>query len=467
METRVEVAAQAGAQQGGARELRRLPLATMIGWGIGTLGPVTVLTATNALLLRFMTDFYGIGAGLAASLIAFSKIYDAFADAAMGFVSDRTQSRWGRRRPYLLLGGVLLAISILALFAPPQFASTGARETYMGAVLVFYATAYTVFNIPYLAMAAEMTNDYHERSQLMSWRVYAVGVSQIVASFAGPWVVTKFGGGGPAHVAMAAMMAPIVVGASIVCFRATRNAPSFPRDMVRVPVRTQLAAAATNRPFLVLIVVKFLTLSVLGVQSVFPYFFTRILGVGYAELGTYFLLMSLTLIFSAPLWLRVSRVLDKRATYWIALLLSVPLYLSWLVAAPGDPLWHVWLRACINGLSAGGALLMGQSLLPDTIEYDALRSGRRREGVYAGLYTTVEKLSGALGVAAVGAILSAAGYVASRGAGVVQPESALQAIRLLIALLPAGIGIAAALVLVAYPLSERRLMELRRLATAS
>ena len=103
----------------------------MIMWGIGTLGPVTVLTATNALLLRFLTDHYGLAARLAASLIAVSESYDAFADIAMGIVSDRTRSRWSRRRPYLVGGAVLLAISLLAIFAPPSFGTVTARIAYM------------------------------------------------------------------------------------------------------------------------------------------------------------------------------------------------------------------------------------------------------------------------------------------------------------------------------------------------
>ena len=76
-----------------------LPLLTCIGWGMGTLGPVTVLTATNVVLLRYLTDYVGIAAGVGASLIAFSKIFDAFIDPGLGALSDRTKSRWGRRRP--------------------------------------------------------------------------------------------------------------------------------------------------------------------------------------------------------------------------------------------------------------------------------------------------------------------------------------------------------------------------------
>src|SRR5206468_6745137 len=97
---------------GSADRAPRLPRAIMIGWGIGTLGPVIVLSATNALLLRFITDFVGLSAAVASALIGLSKLYDAFADPAMGWISDHTRSRAGRRRPYLLVGGALLAVSL-------------------------------------------------------------------------------------------------------------------------------------------------------------------------------------------------------------------------------------------------------------------------------------------------------------------------------------------------------------------
>ena len=442
--------------------VRGLSRTTMIGWGLGTLGPVIVLSASNSLLLRFMTDYVGLGAGVAALLIGLSKLYDAFADPAMGWISDRTRSRWGRRRPYLLAGGALLALSMLALFWVPALQSDMARTLYMGAVLMFYATAYTVFNIPYMAMPAEMSSGYHQRTELMSCRVVAVGLAQLVAMFMGTALVDIFGGGARGHVGMALVLAPIVMTSAIVCFLMTANAPYTEQSTTHAPFMEQARSVLTNRPYLILIGVKLLTLTALSAQSVFPYFFQRILGVSNLYLGTYFAVASVALILSQPLWIWASKRLGKSTTYRIALGLSIPAFMSWLFAAAGDPLWAILARGVAIGFCGGGALLMGQSLLPDTMEYDHLRTGLRREGIFAGFYTTVEKIAGAAGIAAVGAILSAAGYLQSRGADVVQPESALTAIRLVIALLPAGVSLAALLLLFGYKLSEDRLNELRR-----
>ena len=438
----------------------KLSVKICAGWGAGTLGPVTVLTATNVVLLRYMTDYVGISAGIGASLIAFSKIFDAIIDPGLGVLSDRTQTRWGRRRPFLIIGSVLLAIAVVAIFSVPDFADVRTRTIYVGAVLVFYAAAYSLFTIPYLSMPAEMTDDYRERSRLMSWRVYAVGAAQIVASVLGPMLLGALGGGQSAYQAMALVFVPIILGSAWIAFAATRDAPFTQRaDHVRYPLGQQVRSVATNRPFLVLILVKFLTLSALGVQAVFAFFFAHVLKLSNSALGTYFLVASLALIASQPAWLwLLRRTGDKRLVFITALALSIPPNLAWLLASPGDPMAYVYLRAAIIGFAGGGAILMGQSMLPDTMEYDFRRTGLRREGVFAGFYTTVEKLAGALGVAFVGAILSASGYVASRGGGGgAQPDSAMHAIYLIMGFLPATISALGILGLLFYNLTETRL----------
>ncbi|WP_336951537.1 MFS transporter [Sphingobium aromaticivastans] len=437
----------------------RLPRSICMGWGLGTLGPVTVLTASNVLLLRYLTDHVGIAAALASSLIAFSKLLDAVLDPTMGWISDRTKSRMGRRRPYLLLGGVLLALSVVGLFSIPNIGDYALRATYVGAVLVFYAFAYTVFNIPYLAMPAEMTTDYHERSYLMSFRVYAVGLSTITASVLGPMLLAGLGGGGAAYMSMALVFAPLILISAWICFRSTRNAPfTAKEEQTHYPIGEQIRSVLSNRPFLILIFIKFLTLMSLGVQAVYAFFFTYVLKLSDAYLGQFFLGSSLAMILSQPLWLKVARLTgSKRNTYIIALTVSLPAFLSWLAASPGEPALFVYLRAIVIGASGGGAILMGQSLLPDTMEYDYRRTGLRREGIFAGFYTTVEKLSGAIGISVVGAILSWAGYVQSQGKGVVQPQSAIDAIYLIMGCLPAFISFLGIIGLAFYSLTEEKL----------
>jgi glycoside/pentoside/hexuronide:cation symporter, GPH family len=264
------------------------------------------------------------------------------------------------------------------------------------------------------------------------------------------------------HFAMAVCLAVIIFASSVACFTMTAKAPFTVREEhVTYPLSQQISSVLSNKPFFILILCKFLTLMSLGTQAVFPFFFSRILGIDDSYLGYYFLISSLLLIFSQPLWLWLSRRFGKRNTFMMALLLSAPAWLSWFLASEGEPMMLVYLRAVVIGVAGGGAILMGQSMLPDTIEYDYRRTGLRREGIFAGFYTTVEKLSGAIGIAVVGAFLSAAGYIQSRGVAVDQPPSAIQAIYISIAVIPAVISVAAAIALIWYDLSEARLKDTR------
>jgi GPH family glycoside/pentoside/hexuronide:cation symporter len=353
----------------------------------------------------------------------------------------------------------MLALAVVGIFSVPDMHSTMLRTLYVGGLLLFYAVAYTVFNIPNLSMPAEMTESYHDRSRLMSWRVYAVGASQIIASVLGPMLLGYLGGTQSAYFWMALVFVPVILGSSWLTFSFTHDAPFTQRaEHVHYPFSEQVSSVLTNKPFLILILVKFLTLSALGVQAVFAFYFAHVLKLGNNVLGEYFLASSLGMILSQPLWLWLLRRLgDKKLVYMIALAISIPPNLTWLLAAPGDPMLYVYVRAVLIGTAGGGAILMGQSLLPDTMEYDFRRTGLRREGIFAGFYTTVEKLSGALGVASVGAILSAAGYVADRGGGAGQPPGAIHAIYLIMGIIPAAISISGIVGLMFYQLSETQL----------
>ena len=356
----------------------------------------------------------------------------------------------------------LMAVSMLLLFWVPNGLTADLRVYYMAAVLMFYATAYSIFNVPYMAMPAEMTSIYNQRSELMTYRVIAVGISQVLATALGPYLIVRFGGGQDGHLAMALALAPIVFLSALACFISTKHAPFTKR-----PPKTGhklgelLRLGFANKPYVRLICVKLLTLSALGAQAVFPFFFTRILGVTDIALGQYFLCFSLALILSQPLWYWLSVRVGKRNTFLLGLGIAIPLWLSWLLGAPGEPTAYALLRGLGIGFSSGATLLMGQSLLPDTMEYDYLTTGLRREGIFAGIYTTTEKLASAMGIAVVGVLLSAAGYIESRGANVVQPQQALDAIRYITALVPAGVCTASFLLMLGYDLSESRMQALR------
>lgn len=438
----------------------RLPLAVAIGWGVGTVVPSIMFNVTNIFLMRFMTDVLAISAIAAGGIFALSKIYDAVTDPVMGTISDRTKSRWGRQRPYLVLGGVVCALSLAALFAPPQAIVGDNAVWYMLVALILYSTGYTIFNVPYLAMPAEMTDNYHERSFLMSWRVTAINVAQTAALVLSPLILVAAGGGRGGYGVVGWVMAAGVLVAAVVCFKMTEKAPFHHVEHGQTPtIKEQARAVTENRPFLLLLFIKFFMLLANSFSfGAFAYFVQRVLEQPDQVLSLLFLASTTASLLAIPVWLRISRKIGKSRALILACSILGLAGLSWLLAGPGDPLVLILARPCATGIAAAGILIMGQSMLPDTIEYDRRRTGKKRAGIFAGIYTTAEKMAYALGPALTGILLGSMGYVeGTAGAAIAQPASAITAIYISIGVAPPVCLLIACGVLMFYDLDEEKL----------
>ena len=202
-----------------------LSFKTKFGWGIGTLTVSLMFQANGLLLLVYLTDFVNMPAATAGLLIGLSKIYDAVTDPVMGRISDRTNTAWGKRRPYVLLGTLFCALSFILLFNLAAFSESPNIILITLLALILNATGYTIFNVPYLAMPSEITTDYDSRTDLMSYRVMAVAAGQLGGSALGPALVVYFGNGISGHAGMANTLALIMILAGVACVWMTKDAP--------------------------------------------------------------------------------------------------------------------------------------------------------------------------------------------------------------------------------------------------
>jgi len=435
-----------------------LPLGLSIGWGMGTLAMSLMFQSTSVFLLKYIVDFVGIAAATAGTIVSLAKIYDAIVDPLIGTISDRTRTRWGRRRPYLLVGTFIAALSFVLLFNLAALNLTNGLVFVVLFALVLNATGYSLFNIPYLAMPAEMTNDFHERTKLIAFRTSAVGAGGLLAASAGPAIIAQFGSGVAGYTMMSLVMGSIILIAGLACFWITRTAPTAAFiPQAGGSIGEQFRTALENKPFMLLLGVKLSHLLGLSMfMASLPFLFRNVLELSYGALGLYFLVQNISTLATQPLWLKITRAIGKNRAYYIAVSIYFVGLASWLLASKGEPDMLIATRAVFTGIAAGGVLLLGQSMLPDTMQYDFQRTGLRREGIFAGVYTTVEGLSFALGPAIVGIVLGAAGYISGAG-DVHQPESAQRAIFFCASLLPA-VGICGAgLIMTRYRLSAEDL----------
>lgn len=416
-----------------------LPLGVRVGWGIGGLGSYTILSTSSLLLLFFMMTVLGVDPALAGTLMFVSKLYDMALNPLVGAWSDRSVSARGRRRPFLLRGALVASVALVLIFNTPLLESRVATLACVTFGLLLLATGYTLFNVPYLSMPAEMTDSFHERTVLMSWRVMFVSVATVVSTAAAPAIIEWMGGGARGFAAMSWLVAGVCFVAMLGAYFGTAGARHLPRTAVNPGFAEQARLAFANQPFRVFIAAKFLQLLGLSASSVaLPFLMTTALGRGGYGLAAFGLASTVGTIASMPLWVRWSKRHGKRNVYIASILVFAATKLTWLLATPTESDALFVLRALFTGATAGGIMLLGTSLLPDCAEYDFRRTGMRREGLYAGVYSFVEKTAFALGPLLAGLILAAGGYVESRGGPApVQPESAVHAVYVVSTVIPA------------------------------
>lgn len=433
-----------------------LPAEAYAGWALGSFSTSILVNATGLLGMRFMTDQLGLGAALAGSMVALSKVYDGLTDPLMGVISDRTRSRWGRRRPYLFAGALLCGLAMFATFNVPQFESPTELAAWVTLVLLFFATAYTIFRIPYLSMGADLTRSFGERSRLMTFSVYGSSIGSLLATTGAPFLLAFAGGGRDAHGQMALILGVLILISGLACFKLTDGVPEGTvAPASHYSRREKLAALMQNRPFVLLIVTKVVLFVGLAVHiSGIAYFTRHVLGASDYSLGTLFLLQTLATMFSQPVWVHVARRLGRRNGLLTAIGLDVLIFSAyWFVPADGANAWLAVLGP-LKGITTGGVFLNIQCMLPDTMNYDQQRHGLRREGLFAGIFVMVEKFTAAIGAAVFGTIIGAMGYVATAGSGVAQPAGALVAIRACVSLVPSLLLLASMVVLIGYRLPQ-------------
>ncbi len=420
----------------------------VVGWGLGSLGLAVILNTLNVLLIAYLTLVVGIEPALAGSLVLLAKLYDVVTDLPMGWLTDRTHTRWGSRRPYLFIAGFLTPVALVMLFAPP----VGDTVTWVVAALLLYATGYTLFNVPYLSMPAEMSTDTDLRTRMVAWRSLFIAAGTLFGVAIAPYLVGNAGGGAEAYISLGRLMAVVVAAAFIACVFLTGPAAPQADRAPSIPIRTQLGTIGRNRHFRTLLLIKVMHLLALSIGAGSSVFFYRfVLGYDLQVLGLYGAVTTLVWALAMPVWTRVARIRGKRFGNFVATFAYGIMTLSWLLAGPNEPMLTLLGRGVLFGLIAGGMLLMGNAMLQDVMDEDYRRTGDRKNGMFAGSYSLIEKITSGIGAQILGLVLSMSGFVREAA---VQSASAVQGIYLVIAVIPGLLMLGSLLVIRAYRLDE-------------
>ncbi|MEZ7130697.1 MFS transporter [Nonomuraea sp. AD125B] len=432
-----------------------VPRGVRLGYGVGSFCTATVNAVPGLLLLYYMTNFLAVPAWLAGVVVTAPKVWDLVINPLVGRWSDRTVSRWGPRRPWLLAGACTLPVAFFLVFAGPPLTGVPAAA-YVAVCFLATATAYALFEVPYKAMPGEMTHDYHERTSLLQWRMVFIGVATAISGVLAPAIATGEGEHGTlgSYRAMALTIAVILLLAMLGSFFGTARAPmTGAPEADRGDWREQLAAIKGNRPFLwltVLACTQMLAVSMMLAAA--PYFATYTIGDPKAT-QTLFAALVGPILLTMPLWVRLARRFDKRG----AMVLAASLFAAGTAAAMATPLFGaLWAHVTILfvGVGYAGLQLLQFSMLADVIAVDAAETGKRRAGVLTGLWTAIESGVSSFGALIFGVVLSIGGFVESQpDTPVRQPDSAVTAVLIGQTAIPALIIFASVLVTLKYRLT--------------
>lgn len=429
---------------------------TRLGFGAGEFSSSIFFTLTSFWLMNFLTDEVRLSAALAGTALLVGKIWDAVIDPFIGHFSDRTRSRWGRRRPYLLFFSIPFGIAFVVMFTNPGIEVQAGKFVWAMLIYMLLCTVYSLTNIPYNALLPEMTDDYNERTSISVYKqVFAVLGTLLGAGAALP-IMGLFATRTAGFTGMAAIFGALIVASLLVTFFSVRESAQHMQPVAE-NIWKSLKDVFTNRPYMLLVTSWFTNSTAVAVaESMLVYYYKYIFQ---DESAVTLAMISLLLatIFTFPFWVWLSKKIGKKAAYILGMSLTLLTILA--LAFAGDLLGvnGVLGLMAVAGVGFGSHYVLPWAMAPDTIEYDYARSGKRREGIYYSVWTFVIAFGGALAGFLVGQGLEIFGYIPDA----VQSARSILGIRLLIGPVPAVLLLLGNLAIAFYPLTRKRYEEIQ------
>jgi GPH family glycoside/pentoside/hexuronide:cation symporter len=441
-----------------AARSEKLSFWTKVAYAIGDLpnsvGPGTIVPFWY---LFFLTDVAHLNPALAGVTVLIGGIWDAINDPLVGLLSDRTRTRWGRRRPYLLFGALPYGVTFALMWIVPPIQNQVFLCLYFALIYILFDTAFTFVGCPYTALTPELTLDHDERTSLTTYRMFVSIVTGLLAAVGFALVFEGTPDRQTAFLVMGVVCGALFVPTVLVAFFGTRERAEFQIEPPPRPLEG-LRFVMRNREWWYTLGMRLTSWMPVDIASaVFAYYL--IYWIEMDEMGAS--LVQAVILASAtvclPLILWMARRWEKKTAFIIAIGSWAIVMLGTLLVPQGArPL--AYLIALLVGPGVSAAHVLPTAMSADALEVDELASGKRQEGIYAGFEVFVRKLSTKLVLAGFGPILAWAGYVENAAQ---QGPRALMAIRVLIAFVPAVILVGAVVIAWAYPLTRTRHQEIQ------
>ncbi|MDD8026189.1 MAG: glycoside-pentoside-hexuronide (GPH):cation symporter [Acidobacteriota bacterium] len=457
----------------------RLPWLTKVIYGTGDWGLATFNTLRQIFYAIFLTDVVGLDPRLASFAAFVGVIWDAINDPLVGVISDKTHSKWGRRRPFLLIFAIPYGLAFLLLWWAPAIQNQILLMLYVMLAYALSDTFQTLVIVPFHSLTPEISSDYDERTSLAGFRMFFNFLASIATAVAAPMIVDSVMRGGgtqqQGYVLAAGLFGASAVIPYLLIFFTIKERPAAERNAESATLRETVRLAWKNIPFryaTALYMLNWVAFDLTGV--VLPYLLVywvmkgdllaKVKGLGLPIESAVLGLMLVTATIVLPFWIWLAKKIGKRVAFlgalgfWIILMLLIPF-------VPQGAVTLTLLLAVAIGISVSAAHILPDAIFPDVIEWDELKTGRRHEGIYYGVKNFCRKLTTAFAIFIVLQVLGWFGYQTPPKTATVfvQPRSALNAIRFLIGPVGALLLLATFIVTWLYPLDRDKFNRVRYL----
>ena len=426
---------------------RTLSVGQKAGWGLADMGVVVFVIVKQLLVLSFLTNYLNVPVGIAGLLTTSVLIFDIITDPIVGYLSDRTNSRWGRRVPWMVIGAVILSGGIIGLFGVPQSFSIVGTIIWVGSFFALATVGFTMVAIPYGATAGEMTQDPKERSSMMGFRMAFASVGILVGGAVIPQLA---GGTREGHFTAAIYIAPIIILSIWGSLWATRQAPRILSPSARGFMSTWLLVFK-NKPFVILVCLYgIMTLAIALITAGLPFAAiylifdngNSLLSPASSALGILSLLFAcfvLGSILSQAFWVWLSNRLGKVSALIFGLFIYVILLIAIFLSLPSAEIMVIAMLFIIAGMTNGAYQQIPWAIYPDLMDMTREESGDAIEGAFSAIWLFGQKVANAIAPLILSLILAVFGWKESSSGFTDQIPEALGALQNSITILPAFI----------------------------
>lgn len=445
-----------------------------IGYGFGDMASSMFWKLFGAYLMIFYTDIFGLPAAVVGTLFLVTRLWDSAFDPIVGIVADRTNTRWGKFRPYLLFLAVPFGVAGVFTFFTPSWGYTG-KVVYAYVTYSIMMMTYSAINVPYASLLGVMSPDPKERNSLSTYRMVFAYIGSFIALLLFMPLVNFFSGGSSSieaqqkgWTAAVAVIAVLCVVLFLACFSLTKERVK-PINEKKSSLKEDLRDLFTNRPWWILFGAGVATLVFNSIRDgatvyYFKYYVVEdahdsitLFGIPFVLSGLYLAVGQMANIIGVILAAPLSNRIGKRKIFIGAMLLAVLLSTAfyWLGQ---DDVWLMFVLQALISICAGSIFPLLWSMYADCADYSELKTGNRATGLVFSASSMSQKFGWAIGTAITGWLLSAFGFQANA----VQSVETIKGIRMFLSFFPAGAALISMLFIIFYPLTEQKMNEIMK-----